>query len=356
MNLLITKVLFRSSVIVCAGFSWICAATLPTYTCKMTKEAIHIDGVLDEKIWGQTDTLKFLENITGGQLLPPRQNTNAFATWDSTNLYVAYFTQDNDVKGVYKTNGSPLWNAGCVELFFDADGDGAAYIELEWNCWNANWQGLMTTSGMQGWTATGMVSAVKVHGTPDMSTDVDTGMTVEVMIPWKALTTNLMKKASLPPKDNDQMRIDFCRINWRTGVSAWDLSAWSPTLNGTYHTPGQFGNIIFSTAAPTAAAQSTNRISSPNEKKGPLMNAINAGPNTVRIMYSVPRQSAVRLTVCTLSGKTAATLTQCIQAKGQHEILWNESDDTGNRINNGAYFVFLQTGGLTKACSVKIAR
>jgi flagellar hook assembly protein FlgD len=86
------------------------------------------------------------------------------------------------------------------------------------------------------------------------------------------------------------------------------------------------------------------------------MNAINAGPHTVRIMYSVPRQSDVRLTACALSGKTVATLTQGIQAKGRHELLWNERDDSGSRINNGAYFVILQTGGLTKVCSVKIVR
>ena len=34
-------------------------AALPAYTCKMTKEVIQIDGVLNEKIWGQVDTLKF---------------------------------------------------------------------------------------------------------------------------------------------------------------------------------------------------------------------------------------------------------------------------------------------------------
>jgi len=233
------------------------AAPLPTYTCKITKEKIKIDGILNEKIWGQVDTLKYMENTAGGQ---PLQATVAFATWDSANLYVAYVTQDNDIKGTFTKRDQPLYNEEAVELFFDADKDTTSYIELEWNCQNATWDGLIRNSNGKitstdlPWNASGMISAVKLKGTPNKSTDVDTGMTVEVKIPWKALDTNMTKKVSLPPKNNDQIRINFYRIDQRNNVSTQDLSAWSPTMNGSFHTPAQFGTIIFSTAVPAGKA------------------------------------------------------------------------------------------------------
>jgi hypothetical protein len=342
------------SLLAAIGITAVCsnAATLPTYTCKMTKETMTIDGVLNEKTWGQADTLKFLENVTGGALVAPRQSAYALAAWDSTNLYVSYVTKDNDIKGVYKNHDDNLYDVEAVELFFDADGDGTTYIELEWNCYNASWDGLTGNPAGQNWTATGMTSAVKLRGTPDTSTNVDTGMTVEVKIPWRALDTNMTRKVSLPPKNNDQMRINFYRIDQRTGVASQDLSAWSPTLTTTFHTPAKFGNIIFSTTVPTV----TGKSGYSKTTKSHSLKASDTGHGAVRIAYNLDRQYDARLCIRAASGETIKTIENRRQTAGNHETIWNGTDSRGGSAADGVYFVSLNAGPLVEQCKINLIR
>jgi hypothetical protein len=334
--------------------SLVLAAALPTYTCKMTKETIQIDGVLNEKIWGQVDTMKFLENTGGGQLVSPRQSAKAYATWDSTNLYVAYVTSDNDIKGTYTAHDASLYNEEAVELFFDADGDGTTYIELEWNCKNTSWDGLLP--GGTAWTASGMVNAVKLRGTANNSSDVDTGMTVEVKVPWRTLDTNMSRHVSLPPKNNDQMRINFYRIDQRTNISTQDLSAWSPTMNATFHTPAKFGTIVFSTVVPTGTQSRPSAMTVSGFMQSLSVKAVDDVPGTFRISYYVPSQSDVRLTVCSVSGKTVSTLAQCQKTRGMYETVWNGTDAQGNRVKNGVYCVNIRVNGRSDVSMIKIIR
>jgi hypothetical protein len=340
--------------IVSAIGSLLHAATLPIYICKMTKETIRIDGILNEKIWGLADTLKFVENTGGGQLLPPRQSAMAFATWDSTNLYIAYVTQDIDIKGTFTAHDAPLYSEEAVELFFDADGDGTTYIELEWNCKNTSWDGLVP--GGTAWTAAGMVNAVRIRGTANDSRDVDTGMTVEVKVPWKALDTTMSKHVFLPPKNNDQMRINFYRIDQRTGVSSQDLSAWSPTGNGTFHTPSKFGYILFSTVGPTDAKSKSSAMTAPGSMQSLSVKAVNDVTGAFHISYYVPVQSDVRLTVCTVSGQPVSTLAQSRKTRGLYQTVWNGLDTRGKRVKNGVYYVNLQINGQREGAMAKIIR
>jgi hypothetical protein len=349
-------------IMVSAVGSLMFAATLPTYTCKMTKETIQIDGVLNEKIWGQVDTIKFLENNSGAQIASPRQKTSAFVTWDSANLYLAYVTQDNDIKGTLAQRDAPIYTEESVEMFFDSDGDGGTYIELEWNCINTIWDGLIKNSNntitgtILNWTAAGMTSAVKCRGTPNKSSDVDTGMTVEVKVPWRALDTNMSRHVSLPPKNNDQMRINFYRIDQRTGVASPDLSAWSPTLNGNYHTPSMFGNIAFSTAVPTGAQSGPSAMTVPGFMQSLSVKAVNDVSGTFRISYYVPTQSDVRLTICNAFGQTVKTLEISRQFPGPHEAVWNCSDDSGNQVKTGVYCVNIRANGQSDVSMIKIIR
>jgi Carbohydrate family 9 binding domain-like/FlgD Ig-like domain len=335
------------------------AATLPTYTCKMTKEAMTIDGVLNEKTWSEADTLKFKENTAGGT---PLQATWAYAAWDSTNLYVAYVTQDNDIKGTLTQRDADLYTEEAVELFFDADTDQTTYIELEWNCLNAVWDGLIqnvngnVTVDNSSWNAAGMVNAVKLRGTPNNSSDVDTGMTVEVKIPWKALDTNMTKKVALPPKNNDKMRINFYRIDQRNNVATQDLSAWSPTMNGSFHTPNKFGYITFSTAIPTAAEPRNGSLSAPTAMHSLSVKAVEAGRGSMRISYFVPERSAVRLTVSDAEGRIVKTLDAGILEAGAHDALWNCTDDRGDHVKSGVYSAVVQAGGFDKACLIPAFR
>jgi hypothetical protein len=326
----------------CAGH-----AALPVYTCKMTKETITIDGVLDEKIWGMVDTMKMVDNSTGN---PPLQATRAMATWDSACLYIAYIVTDNDIKGTMTKHDDPLYNEEIVGVFIDADADLKTYVELEWNCLNTSRDNFMPGGAME-WNAAGMKNAVKIRGTPNNSNDVDTGWTVEIAIPWKSLDTNMATRVPLPPKNNDKMRGEFYRIDRRTNPAATDISAYSPTMNSNLHTPSMFCTILFSTSVPTDAKPFLGRNAvQPDFAHGLSIKAIAAGTGAARIEYTVSQRSDVSITISNAFGQTITTLNCGNQYPGAHRAFWHGTGPSGNQFGNAVYFIVLHAGKATKAC------
>ncbi len=352
-----------SSLSFAVALSVLCLSQIPafggTYTCRFTKEAITIDGVLNEQTWTQADTVTFVQNATGAAIAPPVQGTRVSAAWDSTYLYLAFVTQDKDVKGVYKNHDDPLWNVESVEMFIDVDSDQSTYLEFEWNCLNTTWDGIIkyangaVTTDDASWNPAGVVSAVKVRGTPDMSSDVDTGMTVEAKIPWQSLDTNMTNKVSLPPKNNDQMRINFYRIDVRTtgDASTQDLTAWTPTLNSTFHTPGKFGTIVFSTQTPTSVPEAgrDRPAFAPN-----LFMVKNGG--AVQISYTLDKAAYIRLSVFTAEGRKIAALAEGAQDRGRHQIAWNGASRGGGSVKNGAYCLVLTEGNSVFSRLIEVVR
>jgi hypothetical protein len=114
-------------------------------------------------------------------------------------------------------------------FYIDPDGDTRNYYEFKWNAINTIFDiyygqyGDDWRSGAS-YTAEGMKSAVKVHGTVNDDSDVDNGLVVEIAIPWTALNHNNTNIRSLPPKDGDMMRANFATQTWDARVYYW----WAP--------------------------------------------------------------------------------------------------------------------------------
>ena len=68
---------------------------------------------------------------------------------------------------------------------------------------------------------------------------------------------------------------------------------------------------------------------------------------TTRLSYTLPRDGRVSVQVYDLSGARVRTLVQGEQSAGVHEVRWNGTDDTGRRLQAGAYFVRLEGFGRT---------
>ena len=66
-----------------------------------------------------------------------------------------------------------------------------------------------------------------------------TGWNVTMSIPFASLTPG-----ADAPAAGSVWRANFYRIDRPTGEPR-ELTAWSPTLCGTYHTPGRFGYLEF---------------------------------------------------------------------------------------------------------------
>jgi hypothetical protein len=71
-------------------------------------------------------------------------------------------------------------------------------------------------------------------------------------------------------------------------------------------------------------------------------------PNPFRdrtvISYSVPRALDVNIGVYDLGGRLVATLVNGRQPAGRHNVTWNRTDGTGNRVASGVYFYKLTSG------------
>ena len=73
------------------------------------------------------------EFVTADGSPEPSGKATAKLTWDDFYLYVFITIADTDVSSPYKNHDDPLWKADAVEMFVDADGNRAGYIELQVN-------------------------------------------------------------------------------------------------------------------------------------------------------------------------------------------------------------------------------
>jgi hypothetical protein len=63
------------------------------------------------------------------------------------------------------------------------------------------------------------------------------------------------------------------------------------------------------------------------------------------ISYALPEMAYVTLTVYNTLGRRVRNFDLGIQGAGDHQILWDGSDDQGRRVTSGIYFYRLSTGG-----------
>ncbi len=110
----------------------------PTYVCYRTTEPIHIDGRLDEPIWGRTPAVSVFLRPEG---IPAQLPTEAKLLWDANYLYVAFRCTDPDVWAYHTRRDAPIYEAEAVEVFLDPDGDQKNYYEFEVNALNGVWDG-----------------------------------------------------------------------------------------------------------------------------------------------------------------------------------------------------------------------
>jgi hypothetical protein len=163
---------------------------------------------------------------------------------------------------------SVIFHDNDFEVFLDHDGDSHLYAELEVNALNTTWDLLLTRPYKDGgkainaWEVPGLRTAVHVRGTLNDPRDTDRGWSVEIAWPWKSLAE--LSDTPAPPRDGDQWRINFSRVQWRHRVvggkyqkvpgQAEDNWVWSPQGVIDMHRPERWGVLQFSTAPPGKAA------------------------------------------------------------------------------------------------------
>src|SRR5436190_10552246 len=192
------------------------------YVCYRATGPVTIDGKLDDEAWKNAPWTDDFVDIEGDLKPKPRFRTRVKMLWDDEFFYVAAEMEEPHVWGTLTKHDSVIFQDNDFEVFIDPNGDNHEYYEFEINALNTGWDLFLTKpyrdggSAVNGWEIPGLKTAVHVQGTLNDARDTDKGWSVELAFPWKALT-EAAHRAS-PPKEGDQWRVNFSRVEWKHEV------------------------------------------------------------------------------------------------------------------------------------------
>ncbi len=78
-------------------------------------------------------------------------------------------------------------------------------------------------------------------------------------------------------------------------------------------------------------------------------------PSTT-IRYSLPERSQVKIGIYDVAGRLVAEIQNGIEAKGNHEVLWQGLDAQGMTVSAGVYFVRLEAGTETRVTEIVLVK
>lgn len=239
------------------------------------QETIDIDGKLDDKAWALVSWTEDFIDIQGADWKKPRFRTHAKMRWDDKYLYIGAFLQETDVWANQTKHDSVVFLDNDFEVFMDPDGDTHWYKEFEINAINTTWDLELNKPYLNGgtpnssWEMPNMKSAIYVSGPVDDPSVKDKFWTVELALPFSNLVDH-SPTASAPPRNKDQWRINFSRVEWHVrDVSGHyekipnvpeDNWVWSSQDAINMHLPERWGFIQFS----TDAVNKTEFVRTPN--------------------------------------------------------------------------------------------
>ena len=188
------------------------------YQALQTDEKITVDGSLSEKDWQNASWSDLFTDIEGNTKPKPAFNTQIKMLWNDTCLYIAAQLKEPHLNASLHQHDTILFYDNDFEIFIDPDNDTHQYFEIEVNALNTIFDLFMPKpyrnggDALIGYDIQGLQSAVQLHGTLNKSDDTDTGWTVEMSIPFRAL--NFGFKKSYTPAAGSFYRISFSRVEW----------------------------------------------------------------------------------------------------------------------------------------------
>jgi hypothetical protein len=232
------------------------------YVCSKAIGALTIDGSLNEPAWRRASFTDPFVDIEGNAKPRPDLETKVKLLWDDNYLYIGASLEEPNVWATLTEHDSVIFYDNDFEIFIDPDGDRQKYFEIEVNALATEWDLFLPKpyrdggSAIDAWEVPGLKVATHVDGTLNRFDDKDRGWTVEIAIPWRSLTEPGAAAGS-PPRDGDQLRINFSRVEWRTRTTANSLVkipgrreenwVWSPQGVVDMHRPEMWGYVQFST-------------------------------------------------------------------------------------------------------------
>jgi Carbohydrate family 9 binding domain-like len=216
---------------------------IPRYQVHRARQAIVVDGKLDDAAWKAADTLEFRfpwERQTGA-----KQKTVARLLWNDEYLFVGYDCEDADIVAHHTERDDPTYEDDAVELFLNPDPSQDWYYGMEMNARAVlfDYFYAFPRTLLKRLNFSGVQIATHLRGTLNVTGDKDEGWSLEVAIPWKNFEELATK---LPPPAG---------AVWTANLNRWDgtepnrrLSLWSDSgrEQPDPHNPKRFGQLVFS--------------------------------------------------------------------------------------------------------------
>ncbi len=247
----------------------------PGYVCLRTAKAPNIDGNINDDCWTAAPWSGEFQDIEGSIRPKPTHRTRFKMLWDDQGFYLAAEIIEPHVWATITQRDAVMFYDNDFEVFFSPDDDTHAYAEIELNALNTLWDLLLTKPYIEGglafndWNITGFQSAVKVQGTLNDPSDIDTGWTIEMFWPWKNLQE--LNNKTVPPQNGSRYRMNMSRVEWDTTIENGKYVkvpkkpehnwVWAPTGVIDIHRPHRWGYVVFTDdpkqASPVDPAWST---------------------------------------------------------------------------------------------------
>lgn len=236
-----------------AGLLCLCqglAAAVPEYTARKADCRMVMDGFLDEPAWKQAAAVgpfQFPWYESG-----EKEQTEAKIVWDDERIYFAFRCDDKHISAEQFSPNSPVSRDDCCEAFIAPVPEGAErldYTNYEINCigtWLVGYHAKSRNDERGKTEPGGVVIGRYIKGTVNNDQDLDEGWVLEFSIPWTHFRDF---GATFPPKDGQVIYLGLNRCGGKTNAQ---YSQWAPsqTERPQFHSPRDFGKVIFSTKAP----------------------------------------------------------------------------------------------------------
>ncbi|RYX84490.1 hypothetical protein EON83_09795 [bacterium] len=229
------------------------------YLCFRAHTPPAIDGKLESAAWDSAPWTDEFVDIEGDKKPAPRFKTRVKMLWDEQYLYIGAQMEEPQVWGTLTKRDSVIFYDNDFEVFIDPDGDNHNYYEFELNALNTIWDLRLPIPYRDGggaineWDVLDIKTAVHIDGTINDARVTDKGWSVEMAIPWRALGE--FAKCPAPPRDGDQWRINFSRVEWDIETQGEKITkipnrpehnwVWSPQGVIDMHQPERWGYIQF---------------------------------------------------------------------------------------------------------------
>jgi hypothetical protein len=183
--------------------------------------------------------------------------------WDDRALYIGAVLEEPHVRATLTKRDTVIFYDNDFEVFIDPNGDNHEYYELEMNALNTAWDLFLPLPYRDGgkavdaWDIAGLQTAVHIDGTLNDPGDRDSGWSVEIALPWRALGEYAHRP--VPPREGEQWRINYSRVEWDVEVvngryqklkghpeNNW---VWSPQWVIDMHRPELWGFVQFTRKA-----------------------------------------------------------------------------------------------------------